>query len=109
MVRELHDPFVKFNELTSGSLDFSKVQRSESDVGIVFLSLSGLALLIIILFGLYFVLLIVRLSMLKVNGGPSAGSRGDAMDLPTTGLLSQQGVEEPEDEPSQIHPLEFGN
>jgi hypothetical protein len=72
------DPFVKFNELTSGSLDFSKVQRSESDVEIVFLSLSGLALLIIILFGLYFVLVIVRLSMLKVNEGvrgSSAGSR----------------------------------
>jgi hypothetical protein len=89
------DPFVKFNELTSGSLDFSKVQRSESDVGIVFLSLSGLALLIIILFGLYFVLVIVRLSMLKVNGGvggSSAGSRGDAMDLPTTGLLCLTGV-----------------
>jgi hypothetical protein len=111
MVRELHDPFVKFNELTSGSLDFSKVQRSESDVGIVFLSLSGLALMIIILFGLYFVLVIVRLSVMKANGGNGAGSRqpGDAMDLPTTGLLSQQGVDEPEDEPSQIHPLEFGN
>jgi hypothetical protein len=74
----ISDPFVKFNELTSGSLDFRKVQHSESDVGIVFLSLSGLALLIIILFGLYFVLVIVRLFMLKVNGGvggSSAGSR----------------------------------
>jgi hypothetical protein len=33
--------------------------------------------------------------MLKVNGGvggSSAGSRGDAMDLPTTGLLCLTGV-----------------
>eukprot|EP01080_Neovahlkampfia_damariscottae_P010897 gene10897-3601_t len=110
MIRELHDPYVKFNELTDGLLDFSKVEKTTSDIGIVFFSLSGLVFFVVILFGLYFVVVILRLIVERISGNKSTdGNYMKDETTATTGLLAEEVYDEPEDQNDQVHPLEFGN
>lgn len=98
MTREIHDPFVKFNELTQGKLDFKAVRDQPYFIlGIVFLSMSSVPLFFLFILGCYGLNAIVQILIAPKAVEESNEAR--------KGLLN----EEPEGRTGNQFPLEYGN
>jgi len=102
MVRELHDPFVRYNEMTNGNLNFRSIRTTPYlGLGIAFLIMAVVPLLFVLVLGLWGCITFVRLIPSLFNKGPS-----DAQD----GLLNQEEyLDEPEGREDRQYPLEYGN
>jgi len=98
MTRELNDPYVKFNEMTAGSLNFNLVTNQPYFIlGIIFLCMSIIPLVFLLILGTYGFTVIVKL----ICTPRASGNNNEARK----GLLNE--VEEPEGR-TQQYPLEYG-
>lgn len=98
MARDNLDPFVQFNELTGGSLDFTQVRDQPYFIlGIVFLCMASVPVFFLLILGCY-----GFTSLIKVILAPRGVSESNEA---RKGLL----VEEPEGITINQFPLEYGN
>jgi len=114
MVRDISDPFVQFEELSEGTLDFSNLKTTHKVLGIVFLCVAAVPAFFLLGLALFAISMIVGL--LIRNNIKQKRSLG-GVDDPRKGLLldhqsdvSDKG-EEVMDEPESgemKNPLEYG-
>jgi hypothetical protein len=102
MLREVHDPFVRYNEMTAGNLNFRDIRTQPYlGLGIAFLVMAIVPFMFAFVLGMWGCVTLIKLLPGLLNKGPTDAQHG---------LLNEdEYMEEPEGREDRQFPLEYGN